>query len=200
MIFVNKLRSGFTMIELIASMVLMGIMVPSVGLLVVNSMRAIATHNVSLQASVDAGYVQNNFAKHIDGMSALSTTGADLTDLTLKFTCCSTVDCNTTYEYTLRITEKDIRYSRKIGGGTKYTGTLMKEVLVNHENDSLDSKFIYRDYNNNVLTPPISDEDVDDIKSVELQLRLLRGGDIYKHSIYVMPDHIAHLNETAIKL
>ena len=76
----------------------------------------------------------------------------------------------------------------------------MKEVLVNHENNSLDSKFIYRDYNNNVLTPPISDEDVDDIKSVELQLRLLRGDDIYKHSIYVMPDHIAHLNETAIKL
>ena len=197
----KKLQGGFTLIELIASMVLMAIMLPSVGLLVVNSMRAIATHNVSLQASVDAGYVQNNFAKHIDGLDALSATGADLTDRTLKFTSYHKVDNkNTTYEYTLRITEKDIRYSRKIGGGTKYTGTLMKEVLVNHENDSLDSKFIYRDYNNNVFTPPISDEDVDDIKSVELQLRLLRGDEIYKHSIYVMPDHIAHLNVTAIKL
>ena len=78
----KKLQRGFTLIELIASMVLMGIMLPSVGLLVVNSMRAIATHNVSLQASVDAGYVQNNFAKHIDGLSALSASGADLTDRT----------------------------------------------------------------------------------------------------------------------
>jgi len=48
----KKLQGGFTLIELIASMVLMAIMLPSVGLLVVNSMRAIATHNVSLQASV----------------------------------------------------------------------------------------------------------------------------------------------------
>ena len=182
-------------------MVLMGIMLPSVGLLVVNRMRAIATHNVSLQASVDAGYVQNNFAKHIDGLSALSASGADLTDRTLKFTSYHKVDNkSTTYEYTLRVAEKDIIYSRKIGTGTTYIGSLMKEVLVNHENDSLDSKFIYRDYNNTVLSIPISDEDVDDIKSVELQLRLLRGDDIYKHSIYVMPDHIAHLNVTAIKL
>ena len=61
----KKLQGGFTLIELIASMVLMAIMLPSVGLLVVNSMRAIATHNVSLQASVDGGYVQNNFTKHL---------------------------------------------------------------------------------------------------------------------------------------
>jgi prepilin-type N-terminal cleavage/methylation domain-containing protein len=197
----KKLQGGFTLIELIASMVLMGIMLPSVGLLVVNSMRAIATHNVSLQASVDAGYVQNNFAKHIDGLSALSASGADLTDRTLKFTSYHKVDNkNTTYEYTLRVAEKDIRYSRKIGAGTPVSGTLMKEVLVNHENDAFDSKFIYRDFNNTVLSIPISDEDVDDIKSVELQLRLLRGDEIYKHSIYVMPDHIAHLNVTAIKL
>ena len=198
----KKLQGGFTLIELIASMVLMGIMLPSVGLLVVNSMRAIATHNVSLQASVDVGYVQNNFAKHIDGLSALSASGADLTDRTLKFTSYHKVDNkNTTYEYTLRVAEKDIIYSRKIGvSGTIYIGTLMKEVLVNHENDAFDSKFIYRDYNNTVLSIPISDEDVDDIKSVELQLRLLRGDEIYKHSIYVMPDHIAHLNVTAIKL
>ena len=60
----KTLQGGFTLIELIASMVLMAIMLPSVGLLVVNSMRAISTHNVSLQANVDAGFVQNNFTKH----------------------------------------------------------------------------------------------------------------------------------------
>ena len=74
---VKKLQGGFTLIELIASVVLMSIMLPSVGLLVVNSMRAISTHNVSLQASVDAGFVQNNFTKHLDGLTSFSGTPSD---------------------------------------------------------------------------------------------------------------------------
>ena len=194
----NKMRigknfqGGFTLIELIASMVLMAIMLPSVGLLVVNSMRAIATHNVSLQASVDGGYVQNNFTKHLDGLSSFSGTASDLTSTNLKFTSYN----GAVYEYTLRDAERDIRYSRKIGAGSTYTGTLMKKVVVDSSDNNFDSKFIYRDNNNNVLSSPTSTT----IKSVELKFSLSRGKQVYRYSVYVMPDSIAHNNETDITL
>ena len=188
----KKLQGGFTLIELIASMVLMGIMLPSVGLLVVNSMRAIATHNVSLQASVDGGYVQNNFTKHLDGLSSFSAIASDLTSTNLKFTSYN----GAVYEYTLRDAERDIRYSRKIGAGATYTGTLMKKVVVDSSDNNFDSKFIYRDNNNNILDSPTSTT----IKSVELQFCLLRNKTVYKYSVYVLPDYIAHKNETDITL
>ena len=188
----KKLQGGFTLIELIASMVLMAIMLPSIGLLVVNSMRAIATHNVSLQASVDGGYVQNNFTKHLDGLSSFSGTASDLTSTNLKFTSYN----GAVYEYTLRDAERDIRYSRKIGAGATYTGTLMKKVVVDSSDNIFDSKFIYSDNNNNVIDSPTSTT----IKSVELQFCLLRNKTVYKYSVYVLPDYIAHKNETDITL
>ena len=188
----KKLQDGFTLIELIASMVLMAIMLPSVGLLVVNSMRAIATHNVSLQASVDGGYVQNNFTKHLDGLTSFSATPSDLTSTNLKFTSYN----GAIYEYTLRDSARDIIYSRKIGAGATYTGSLMKKVVVDSSDNNFDSKFIYRDNNNNVLDSPTSTT----IKSVELQFCLLRNKTVYKYSVYVLPDATAHKNETDITL
>ena len=194
----NKMRigknfqGGFTLIELIASRVLMAIMLPSVGLLVVNSMRAIATHNVSLQASVDGGYVQNNFTKHLDGLSSFSGTASDLTSTNLKFTSYN----GSVYEYTLRDAERDIRYSRKIGAGATYTGSFMKQVVVDSSDNSFDSKFIYRDNNNVIIVTPGDTT----IKSVELKFSLSRGKQVYRYSVYVMPDSIAHNNETDITL
>ena len=188
----KKLQGGFTLIELIASMVLMAIMLPSVGLLVVNSMSAIATHNVSLQASVDGGYVQNNFIKHLDGVTSFSASAADLTSTNLKFTSYN----GAVYEYTLRDAERDIRYSRTIGAGATYTGTLMKTVVVDSSDNNFNSKFIYRDNNNDVLLSPTRTT----IKSVELQFCFLRNKTTYKYSVYVMPDSIAHKNETKITL
>jgi len=155
-------------------------------------MRAIATHNVSLQASVDGGYVQNNFTKHLDGLSSFSGTASDLTSTNLKFTSYN----GAVYEYTLRDAERDIRYSRKIGAGATYTGTLIKKVVVDSSDNNFDSKFIYRDNNNNVLPSPTSTT----IKSVELQFCLLRNKTVYKYSVYVLPDATAHKNETDITL
>ena len=189
---VKKFQTGFTLIELIASMVLMAIMLPSVGLLVVNSMSAIATHNVSLQASVDGGYVQNNFTKHLDGLTSFSATPSDLTITNLKFTSYN----GAVYEYTLRDAERDIIYSRTIGAGDAYTGTLMTTVVVDSSDDDFDSKFIYRDNNNNILDSPTNTT----IKSVELQFCFLRNKTTYKYSVYVMPDKLAHDNETDITL
>ena len=189
---VKKFQNGFTLIELIASMVLMAIMLPSVGLLVVNSMSAIATHNVSLQASVDGGYVQNNFTKHLDGLTSFSATPSDLTSTNLKFTSYN----GAVYEYTLRDAERDIIYSRKIGAGDTYTGTLMNTVVVDSSDDDFDSEFIYRDNNNDILVSPTNAT----IKTVELKFCFLRNKTTYKYSVYVMPDKLAHENETDITL
>ena len=186
----KKQQGGFTLIELIASMVLMAIMLPSVGLLVVNSMRAIATHNVSLQASVDGGYVQNNFTKHLDALSFFSDDPAP-TDSILKFT----IDNGTEYVYTINSDDRDIKYSRKIGLNT-YTGILMKNVLVDSDDDDFDSKFIYRDINNVIIATPGDTT----IKSVELKFTLSRAKQVHRYSVYVMPDQKAHDNETGITL
>ena len=186
----KKLQDGFTLIELIASMVLMAIMLPSVGLLVVNSMRAIATHNVSLQASVDGGYVQNNFTKHLDALSSFSD-NPDPTSTSLKFA----IDNGTEYVYTIDSDDQDIKYSRKKVGKVAYSGILMKNVLVDLDDD-FDSKFIYRDINNVIITTPGDTT----IKSVELKFTLSRAKQVYRYSVYVMPDKLAHDNETGITL
>ena len=187
----KKLQGGFTLIELIASMVLMAIMLPSVGLLVVNSMRAIATHNVSLQASVDGGYVQNNFTKHLDALSSFSD-DPDPTRYILKFT----IDNGTEYVYTIDSDDRDIKYSRKKEGEVAYSGILMKNVLVESDDDDFDSKFIYRDINNVIIATPGETT----IKSVELKFTLSRAKQVYRYSVYIMPDSIAHKNETDITL
>jgi len=187
----KKLQGGFTLIELIASMVLMGIMLPSVGLLVINSMRAIATHNVSLQASVDGGYVQNNFTKHLDALSSFSD-DPDPTSTSLKFS----IDNGTEYVYTIDGSDRDIKYSRKIGAGSTYSGKLMRKVLVDSTDNDFDSKFIYRDINNVRIATPGDTT----IKSVELKFTLSRGKQVYRYSVYVMPDQKAHDNETDITL
>jgi len=192
---VKKFQTGFTLIELIASMVLMAIMLPSVGLLVVNSMRAIATHNVSLQANVDAGFVQNNFTKHLDALSSFSD-DPDPTSTSLKFT----IDNGTEYVYTIDSDDRDIKYSRIIDPGedTEDTdiGILMKKVLVDSSDNSFDSKFIYRDNNNVIIVTPGDTT----IKSVEFKFSLSRGKQVSRYSVYVMPDSTAHKNETDITL
>ena len=187
----KKLQDGFTLIELIASMVLMAIMLPSVGLLVVNSMRAIATHNVSLQASVDGGYVQNNFTKHLDALSSFSD-DPNPTRYILKFT----IDNGTEYVYTIDSDDQDIKYSRKKEGEVAYSGILMKNVFVDSDDDDFDSKFIYRDINNVIIATPGDTT----IKSVELKFTLSRAKQVYRYSVYVMPDKKAHDNETGITL
>ena len=187
----KKQQGGFTLIELIASMVLMAIMLPSVGLLVVNSMGAIATHNISLQASVDAGFVQNNFTKHLDALSSFSD-DPDPTRYILKFT----IDNGTEYVYTINSDDRDIKYSRKKEGEDAYSGILMKNVLVDSDDDDFDSKFIYRDINNVIIATPGDTT----IKSVELKFTLSRAKQVYRYSVYVMPDQKAHDNETDITL
>ena len=189
----KKIQDGFTMIELIAAMVLVSIMAPTMGLLVQSILRSMMVNNVMIQATEDAAYVIRNFTKHIDGVKTF--TDGSLTATNLSFT--SYAD-DATYSYQLRDGDRDLIYSRT--DGTTETGALVNNVVVDSSDNDFDSKFIYRGHDNSDLiglgvTPTNAN-----IKSVELVFVLLKNKDTYKYNVYVLPDKEAHINETGLEI
>ena len=183
------------MIELIAAMVLVAIMAPTMGLLVQNALRSMMNNNIAIQATEDAGYVIRNFTKHIDGVKRF--TDGSLTDSTVSFTSYADDDV---YVYQLRDGNRDLIYSRDDGEDT-VTGALIKNVVVDSTVD-IYSKFIYRGHDNSDLlaSEPAITPTNENIKSIELVFVLLRNKDTYKYNIYVLPDKEAHINPTGIEL
>ena len=192
---VKKLQGGFTMIELIAAMVLVAIMAPTMGLLVQSSLRSMMINNIAIQATEDAGYVIRNLTKHIDGVKEF--TDGSLTATSLSFT--NYVN-DAVYVYQLRDAARDLIYSRT--DGTTETGALVRQVVVDSTDDDYDSKFIYRGHDNSDLlaSEPAITPTNENIKSIELVFVLLRNKDTYKYNIYVLPDKEAHINPTGIEL
>ena len=192
---VKKLQGGFTMIELIAAMVLVAIMAPTMGLLVQSSLRSMMINNIAIQATEDAGYVIRNLTKHIDGVKEF--TDGSLTATSLSFT--NYVN-DAVYVYQLRDAARDLIYSRT--DGTTETGALVRQVVVDSTDDDYDSKFIYRGHDNSDLlaSDPAITPTNENIKSIELVFVLLRNKDTYKYNIYVLPDKVAHINSTGIEL
>ena len=181
------------MIELIAAMVLVAIMAPTMGLLVQNALRSMMNNNIVIQATEDAGYVIRNFTKHIDGVKRF--TDGSLTDSTVSFTSYADDDV---YVYQLRDGNRDLIYSRDDGEDT-VTGALIKNVVVDSTVD-IYSKFIYRGHDNSDLIGTSKTPTNANIKSIELTFVLLRNKEIYKYNIYVLPDKEAHINPTGIEL
>ena len=190
---VKKLQGGFTMIELIAAMVLVAIMAPTMGLLVQSSLRSMMINNIAIQATEDAGYVIRNLTKHIDGVKEF--TDGSLTATSLSFT--NYVN-DAVYVYQLRDAARDLIYSRT--DGTTETGALVRQVVVDSTDDDYDSKFIYRGHDNSDLLGGGTTPTNANIKSIELVFVLLRNKDTYKYNIYVLPDKEAHINHTGIEL
>ncbi len=192
---VKKLQGGFTMIELIAAMVLVAIMAPTMGLLVQNALRSMMNNNIAIQATEDAGYVIRNFTKHIDGVKQF--TDGSLTDSTVSFTSYADDDV---YVYHFREGDRDLIYSRTGGDPeTTETGALVKDIVVDSTAD-IYSKFIYRGHDNSDLIGTSKTPTDANIKSIELTFVLLRNKEIYKYNIYVLPDKEAHINFTGIEL
>ena len=191
----KKLQGGFTMIELIAAMVLVAIMAPTMGLLVQSSLRSMMVNNIAIQATEDASYVIRNFTKHIDGVKEF--TDGSLTATSLSFT--NYVN-DAVYVYQLRDAARDLIYSRT--DGTTETGALVRQVVVDSTDDDYDSKFIYRGHDNSDLlaSDPAITPTNENIKSIELVFVLLRNKETYKYNIYVLPDKEAHINSTGIEL
>ena len=183
------------MIELIAAMVLVAIMAPTMGLLVQNSLRSMMSNNIAIQATEDASYVIRNFTKHIDGVKEF--TDGSLTATSLSFT--NYVN-DAVYVYRLRDAARDLIYSRT--DGTTEIGALVRQVVVDSTDDDYDSKFIYRGHDNSDLlaSDPAITPTNENIKSIELVFVLLRNKDTYKYNIYVLPDKEAHINPTGIEL
>jgi len=183
------------MIELIAAMVLVAIMAPTMGLLVQSSLRSMMINNIAIQATEDAGYVIRNLTKHIDGVKEF--TDGSLTATSLSFT--NYVN-DAVYVYQLRDAARDLIYSRT--DGTTETGALVRQVVVDSTDDDYDSKFIYRGHDNSDLlaSDPAITPTNENIKSIELVFVLLRNKDTYKYNIYVLPDKEAHINSTGIEL
>ena len=183
------------MIELIAAMVLVAIMAPTMGLLVQSSLRSMMVNNIAIQTTEDAGYVIRNFTKHIDGVKQF--TGGSLTDSSLSFTSYADDDV---YIYHFREGDRDLIYSRTGGDPeTTETGALVKDVVVDSTAD-IYSKFIYRGHDNSDLIGTSKTPTNANIKSIELTFVLLRNKEIYKYNIYVLPDKEAHINSTGIEL
>ena len=183
------------MIELIAAMVLVAIMAPTMGLLVQNALRSMMNNNIVIQATEDAGYVIRNFTKHIDGVKQF--TDGSLTDSTVSFTSYADDDV---YVYHFREGDRDLIYSRTGGDPeTTETGALVKDIVVDSTAD-IYSKFIYRGHDNSDLIGTSKTPTDANIKSIELTFVLLRNKEIYKYNIYVLPDKEAHINPTGIEL
>ena len=182
----QKRSKGFSLIEMIAALVLVSILVPGISLIVRGTMMNIAFTNMAVFANMEADYAQRSFIKHINGVKSFSQ--GNLTVDRLRFTSYGIERdeggdlVNVDYEY-------EIDDSRKI----KYkiiddlAGILLKNVVKDTTIDAVNyvSKFTYRGKDNTDLgdTPTATD-----VYGVELTFYLLRGESFYKYTTYATID------------
>ena len=170
--------NGFTLIEMIAAMVLVAIIVPGMSLIVRGTLMNIAFTNIALQANMDADYAQRKFALHLDGISSF--TNGTLNDTTLKFTSGFN---SSTYEFQIRSATRSISYKKASGA----LGLLLQNVVVDTtiNETNYKSKFVYKDQYNKTLTSPTNET----IYGVELTFYLVRGDNsFYPYTTYVALD------------
>ena len=183
----QKRSKGFSLIEMIAALVLVSILVPGISLIVRGTMMNIAFTNMAVFANMEADYAQRSFIKHINGVKSFSP--GNLTVDNLRFTSYGVeLDdegnlVNVEYEYEID-DSRNIKY--KIIGNP--AGLLLQNVVkdTTMPNDSsYVSKFTYRGKDNSDLGPtPIAG----DVYGVELTFYLLRGESFYKYTTYATID------------
>ena len=169
---IKKGSKGFTMIEMIAAMVLVSILVPGISLILGNTLMNIALTQIAVLANMEADYAQRNFKKHIDG----ARTFVSVTDTTLQYTDYS--GSTYLYEFNGRV----LRYSKASGD----PGTLLENVVgIDADTLGYRSKFVYRDkYYTDLGVSPTESE----IRGVELIFYILRGESVYSYSTYAAVD------------
>ena len=64
---IKKGSKGFTLIEMIAAMVLVSILVPGISSILGGTLMNIALTQIAVLSNMEADYAQRNFKKHIDG-------------------------------------------------------------------------------------------------------------------------------------
>ena len=180
----QKRSKGFSMIEMIAALVLVSILVPGISLIVRGTMMNIAFTNMAVFANMEADYAQRSFIKHINGVESFSE--GNLTVNNLRFT--SYLN-GAVYEYTIdstlpkSLSSRTIKYSKDSGTAGILLQKVVKDTTINAVNYV--SKFTYKGKDNTDLggTPTAVD-----VHGVELTFYLLRGESFYKYTTYATID------------
>jgi prepilin-type N-terminal cleavage/methylation domain-containing protein len=174
---------GFTLIEMIAAMVLVAILVPGISSILGGTLMNIALTQIAVLANMEADHAQRKFVKHINGVKSFSSSAGDLTDSTFTFT--SYLE-NLEYQYIIDRASRTIKYSRAdIDGGT--AGILLQNVVRDTTINAATytSKFAFKDSKGTDLgTSPTHS----DIHGVELTFYLLRGESFYSYTTYAAID------------
>ena len=179
----KKKSEGFTLIEMIAAMVLVSILVPGISLIIGGTLMNIALTQIAVLSNMEADHAQRKFIKHINGVSSFSSTGGDQAADKLTFT---SYLGGLEYQYIIDDVSRTIKYSREdIDGGT--AGILLQNVVKDTTIDAVTytSKFAFKDIKGNDLgTSPTHS----DILGVELTFYLLRGESFYSYTTYAAID------------
>ena len=178
-----KTSKGFTLIEMIAAMVLVAILVPGISSILGGTLMNIALTNIAILSNMEADHAQRKFMKHINGADSFSSTAGDQAVDKLTFT---SYLGGLEYQYIIDDVSRTIKYSREdIDAGT--AAILLQKVVKDTTIDAVNyvSKFTYRGKDNTDLggTPTATD-----VYGVELTFYLLRGESFYKYTTYATID------------
>jgi len=180
----KKKSEGFTLIEMIAAMVLVSILVPGISSILGGTLMNIALTQIAVLANMEADYAQRNFIKHINGVEEFSDTADDLNTDILKFT---SYLGNADYAYYIDTDgSRTIKYSKD--GNPDDAGILLQNVVKDTTINAVRyvSKFTYKDKNNNNLSVPVASST--EVHGVELTFYLLRGESFYSYTTYAAID------------
>ena len=185
-----KTSKGFTLIEMIAAMVLVAILVPGVSSILGGTLMNIALTNIAILSNMEADHAQRKFMKHINGANSFSSTVGDQAVDKLTFT---SYLGGLEYQYIIDDASRTIKYSRD--GGT--AGLLLQNVVVDTtiNEERYTSRFAFKGVKGNelVTSPALSDS----IHGVELTFYLLRGESFYSYTTYAAIDE-NHLNRSSV--
>ena len=178
----NKKSEGFTLIEMIAAMVLVSILVPGISSILGGTLMNIALTQIAVLANMEADYAQRNFIKHINGVEEFSDTADSLDTDILKFT---SYLGNADYTYYIDTDgSRTIKYSKGVGSAEILLRNVVKDTTIGAVNYV--SKFTYKDKNNNNLSVPVASST--EVHGVELTFYLLRGESFYSYTTYAAID------------
>ena len=178
----KKKSEGFTLIEMIAAMVLVSILVPGISSILGGTLMNIALTQIAVLANMEADYAQRNFIKHINGVEEFSDTADSLDTDILKFT---SYLGNADYTYYIDTDgSRTIKYSKGGNPAGILLQNVVKDTTINAERYI--SKFTYKDKNNNDITLPVASST--DVHGVELTFYLLRGESFYSYTTYAAID------------
>ena len=178
-----KTSKGFTLIEMIAAMVLVAILVPGISSILGGTLMNIALTQIAVLANMEADHAQRKFVKHINGVKSFSSSAEDLAVDKLTFT---SYLGNVEYQYIIDDASRTIKYSRAdINSGT---ADILLQNVVKDTTIGINryiSKFEFKDSKGNDLGPSPTHSD---IHGVELTFYLLRGESFYSYTTYAAID------------